>query len=267
MLVADAGYESIRNWLSEQSGMSFPEKKRDLLTHRMTRVLSRFGLSSLEALAEELISDRDVELKLAVLHAASTNHTYFFREPEILDFFRDNILTPGTRNGSLRVWSAAASSGDEAYSLAIIAAEMLGALAPVRVSILGTDISLPAISQAESAIYTSSHLEHAPPEILERYFVPAGMGQYQAVPELRRMCTFRRLNLKAAPYPFAKGFNVIFCRNVLYYFDRQHQFQILEQLYDVTEPGGWLLTSLTEVVRDLGTRWQPVTNAVYRRPL
>ena len=81
------------------------------------------------------------------------------------------------------------------------------------------------------------------------------------------MCTFRRLNLKAAPYPFAKGFNVIFCRNVLYYFDRQHQFQILEQLYDVTEPGGWLLTSLTEVVRDLGTRWQPVTNAVYRRSL
>jgi len=231
MLVADAGYESIRNWLSEQSGMSFPEKKRDFLTHRMTRVLSRFGLSSLEALAEELISDRDVELKLAVLHAASTNHTYFFREPEILDFFRDNILAPVARGGNLRVWSAAASSGDEAYSLAIMAAGMLGALAPVRVSILGTDISLPAISQAESAIYTSSHLEHIPPEILERYFVPAGMGQYQAVPELRRMCTFRRLNLKAAPYPFAKGFNVIFCRNVLYYFDRQHQFQILEQLY------------------------------------
>ena len=130
MLVADAGYEFIRNWLSEQSGMSFPEKKRDLLTHRMTRVLGRFGLSSLEALAEELISDRDVELKLAVLHAASTNHTYFFREPEVLDFFRDNILTPVARDGSLRIWSAAASSGDEAYSLAIMAAEMLGALAP-----------------------------------------------------------------------------------------------------------------------------------------
>ncbi len=92
------------------------------------------------------------------------------------------------------------------------------------------------------------------------------MGQYQVVPEIRRMCTFRRLNLKAAPYPFAKGFHVIFCRNILYYFDRPHQVQILEQLYDAAEPGGWLLTSVTETVRDLGTRWQPVMNAVYRRP-
>jgi chemotaxis protein methyltransferase CheR len=266
MLAADTGYECIRDWLCDHCGMSFPEKKRDLLTHRMAKVQERFGLSNLGALASELTKGDDVDLKLAVIHAASTNHTYFFREPQALDFFRDKILTAPCPGGGLRVWSAAASSGDEAYSLAIVAAQMFGAMAPSRVSILGTDISLPAISQAELALYSTNHLEHVPSPILERYFTPAGMGQYQIVPDIRRLCTFRRLNLKSVPYPFTKGFHVVFCRNILYYFDRQHQFQILEQLYDVTEPGGWLLTSVTEVVRDLRTRWQPVSNAIYRRP-
>jgi chemotaxis protein methyltransferase CheR len=266
MLAPDTGYECIRDWLSERCGMSFPEKKRDLLAHRMKRVQERFGFPSLDTLAEQLLSSDDVDLKLAVIHAASTNHTYFFREPQTLEFFRDSILGSAGDTGGLRVWSAAASSGDEAYSLAMIASQMFGAAAPARISILGTDISLPAISQAEQAIYNTNHLEHLPDGIIERYFVPAGMGQFRVIPDIRRLCIFRRLNLKAAPYPFAKGFHVIFCRNILYYFDRQHQQQILEQLYDVTEPGGWLLTSVTEAVRDLNTRWQQVTNAVYRRP-
>jgi chemotaxis protein methyltransferase CheR len=265
MLAPGKGYEYIRDWLSNHCGMSFPDKKRDLLTHRMSKVQEHFGLPDLDALADQLAKGGEVDLQLAIIHAASTNHTYFFREPLALDFFREKILTAQIPIGGLRVWSAAASSGDEAYSLAILATQMFGAAAPSRVSILGTDISMPAINQAELAIYGTSHLEHVPPEVLERYFTPAGMGQYRIVPQVRKMCTFRRLNLKAVPYPFIKGFHVIFCRNILYYFDRQHQYQILEQLYDVTEPGGWLLTSVTEVVRDLGTRWQPVSNAIYRR--
>ena len=265
MLATGTGYENIRDWLSDHCGMSFPEKKRDLLTHRMAKVQERFGLSTLDDLAGELTNGGDVDLKLAVIHAASTNHTYFFREPLCLDFFRDKILTAPTPSGGLRVWSAAASSGDEAYSLAILAAQTFGAGAASRVSILGTDISLPAISQAEQGLYSTSHLEHVPAPILDRYFTPACMGQYRVVPEIRRICTFRRLNLKALPYPFTRGFHIIFCRNILYYFDRPHQFQILEQLYDVTEPGGLLLTSVTETVRDLHTRWEPIATAVYRR--
>jgi chemotaxis protein methyltransferase CheR len=265
MAALPGGYECIRDWLAESCGMSFPEKKRDLLTHRITRVQERFGFPSLEALADQLTRTGDVDLKLAVIHAASTNHTYFFREPQALDFFRDQILRSPLAQEGLRVWSAAASSGDEAYSLAIIASQAFGVMAPSRISILGTDISLPAIKQAEAAIYNTNHLEHVPADILQQYFVPAGMGQSRVTPEIHRLCTFRRLNLKVSPYPFSKSFHVIFCRNILYYFDRQHQFQILEQLYDVAEPGGWLITSVTETVRDLRTRWQPVTNAIYRR--
>ena len=265
MLAEAEGYEFIRDWLSQRCGLSYSDKKRDLLTHRLNRVLARFAFSDLDALAAQLKDDDAVELQLAVIHAASTNHTFFFREPQTLDFFRDHILAPMSQKG-LRIWSAAASSGDEAYTLAIMATQMMGPLAASRIVILGTDISLPAIAGAEAGIYGPSHLEHLPPDILERYFVPAGMGQYQVIPSIRHMCMFRRLNLKVAPYPFRKGFHAVFCRNVLYYFERPHQVQILEQLYDATEPGGWLLTSVTEVVRDLRTRWQPVTSGVYRRP-
>ncbi len=265
MLAPGEGYGYIRDWLSQRCGMSYPDKKRDLLIQRLNRVLTRFAFADLEILAEQLMNDEAVEVQLAVIHAASTNHTFFFREPQVLSFFRDHILASLGQTG-LRVWSAASSSGDEAYTLAIMATEMFGPLAASRVVILGTDISVPAITGAEAAIYGPSHLEQVPPGILERYFTPTGMGQYQVVPAIRRMCMFRRLNLKAAPYPFRKGFHAVFCRNVLYYFERAHQVQILEQLYDATEPGGWLLTSVTEVVRDLRTRWEPVTSGVYRRP-
>lgn len=266
MTPAGDPYDFINNWLGHRCGMRYPDKKRDLLTHRLNRVLSQYAFSDLASLATQLSDDAAIELQLAVIHAASTNHTFFFREPHALEFFRDSILTSMPPATPLRVWSAAASTGDEAYTLAIIATEALGAAASSRVVFLGTDISAPAISAAEAGIYGPNHLESIPIDLFERYFTPAGIGQYQISPEIRRMCTFRRLNLKAAPYPFRNGFHAVFCRNVLYYFDRAHQAQILDQLYDATEPGGWLLTSVTEVMRDLRTRWRPVASGVYRRP-
>ncbi len=126
MLAEGEGYEFIRGWLSDRCGMSFPEKKRDLLVHRLNRVLMRFELPDFDELAREMTHGKDTELQLAVIHAASTNHTFFFREPNVLEYFRDNILVPGARSGEFRVWSAAASSGDEAFTLAIMALETLG---------------------------------------------------------------------------------------------------------------------------------------------
>ena len=166
----------------------------------------------------------------------------------------------------IRVWSAAASTGDEAYTIAIIAAERWGVLqARRRIAILGTDISDPVIGQAEEGVYGSTHLEHVPDDLLQRYFRPCGIGQHAIQEDIRKMCTFRRLNLKAYPYPFRGSFDVIFCRNVLYYFDKDHQVKTLEALYEVARPGGWLLTSVTEAVRDLHTRWVSLGSGIHRK--
>ena len=166
----------------------------------------------------------------------------------------------------MHIWSAASATGDEAYTLAILAAEALGpAQAANRVYILGTDISAPVIKRAESGVYDMSHLEHTPEHLLKRYFEPVGLGEFRVVSHIRRMCTFRRLNLNAHPFPFRRSFDIVFCRNVLYYFEREQQRRALEALYGVTEPGGWLLTSLTELVRDMGTRWCWVGGGIYRK--
>jgi chemotaxis protein methyltransferase CheR len=263
---SDSGYERIRSWLNARCGIHYAEKKKDLLSQRLARVLDQFELDNLDDLAFCVEMGQKEDIELAVVHAASTNHTFFFREPQVLNYFRDTILQLTAHQSELRIWSAAASSGDEAYTLAILAAEVLGReQAASHVSILATDISAPVIKQAESGVYSLHHFEHTPEHLLRSYFEPLPDGQFQVAPFLQKMCTFRRLNLKAQPFPFRRPFDVIFCRNVLYYFDRENQQRTIEALYDATEPGGWLLTSVTESVRDLKTRWCCIEGGVYRK--
>jgi len=261
----EQGYQRMRDWLHERCGMIYPEKKKELLIQRMQRVCERYGVPGLEALVDRVESGRDQDMEFAVIHAASTNHTYFFREPQVLNFFKDTILPTLPQDGG-RIWSAAASTGDEAYTLAIMTAETRGLdWAKRKLAILGTDISEVVIAHAEAGIYGGSHIEQMPGKMLERYFDPVGMDQYRVQDDLRRVCTFRRLNLKMTPYPFQKAFHVVFCRNVLYYFDRAQQREIVDAIYDVTEPGGWLLTSVTVSLRELGSRWIPIQSGVYRK--
>jgi chemotaxis protein methyltransferase CheR len=253
-------------WLNSHCGIHFPESKKDLIAHRLSRVVDKYQLGSMEKLAFQVESGGPHELLLAVMDAASTNHTYFFREPQVLNFFRDTILPSLEYQNDIRIWSAAASTGDEAYTIAIIAAERWGVFqACKRMAILGTDISEPVINQAEEGVYGSMHLDHVPDSVLQRYFRPCGIGQHAIQDDIRKMCTFRRLNLKACPYPFRRAFDIIFCRNVLYYFDRDHQTMTLEGLYEVAKPGGWLLTSVTETVRDLHTRWVSLGSGIHRK--
>lgn len=266
-LMADAkGCDRICVWLNRHCGIHFPDAKKDLIAHRLSRVVERYQLGTMENLATQVEIGGQHDLMLAVVDAASTNHTYFFREPQVLNYFRDTIIPMLEKQQEIRVWSAAASTGDEAYTIAIIAAERWGVLqARRRIAILGTDISDPVIGQAEEGVYGSTHLEHVPDDLLQRYFRPCGIGQHAIQEDIRKMCTFRRLNLKAYPYPFRGSFDVIFCRNVLYYFDKDHQVKTLEALYEVARPGGWLLTSVTEAVRDLHTRWVSLGSGIHRK--
>ncbi|NVO22065.1 protein-glutamate O-methyltransferase CheR [Donghicola sp. C2-DW-16] len=265
-VVDQAGYEQIRNWLSDRCGINFADNKQDLLRQRLARVTRRFEYRDLNSLARDLLNNPRQDVELAVMHAASTNHTYFFREPEVLDNFKSLIIPKLAERPEMRVWSAAASTGDEAYTVVIMIAEALGMNALKRLKILGTDISEPVVQRAEMGVFPTRQFAHTDPMILRRYFEPTGMDQYRVRPELRDCCTFRRMNLKARPYPFIHPFQVVFCRNILYYFDRADQIGTLEAIYDATEPGGWLITSVTESLRDLGSRWEPVAAGIYRRP-
>lgn len=257
--------QNIRHWLHDRAGIFYEERKTELLINRLRRVCERYGYAGLQELETQLLAVQVTELQSAVIHAATTNHTYFFREPQVLDYFSDRIV-PSLPDEQIRLWNAAASTGDETYTLAIILIEKWGLAETLKkVSILGTDISAPVIAQAESGLYTFNHLEHMPRVLLERHFQPTGIEQYRISNAIRELCLFRRLNLKISPYPFRRRFHVIFCRNVLYYFDKPHQTSTIRALYEVTEPGGWLITSVTESLRDLDSPWIPVTSGIYRK--
>ena len=259
------GTEVIRGWLAQHCGIHFPEHKLDQLRQRLAKVQREFGVPDLAVMAGKLDMADSTALQLAVMHAASTNHTYFFRETDVLDIFRTQVLPGLALRDEIRIWSAACSTGDEAYTLAMIVAETLGVPALRRTMILGTDISSPVVAEAEAATYPANRLDRIAPDLRSRWFEPTETGRFRVRADLRDVCTFRQMNLKMLPYPFRHSFQAVFCRNVLYYFERDDQIATLRALYDVTEPGGWLFTSVTENVREVCHPWQPVANGVFRK--
>ena len=261
----DQAVEQIRAWLGKSCGMAYPDHKRPLLLQRLRRILGSFGLSDLPALARAILVENRQDVQLATMSAASTNHTYFFREPEVLESFTRLVLPAINQKGQMRIWSAACSTGDEAYTIAILTAQTLGADGLARLQILGTDISEPVVERAERAVYPARQFDQVDPIVLRTYFEPTGIEQFRVRDPIRRTCTFRRMNLKSRPWPFARTFHAVFCRNILYYFDRVDQRATLMAIHDATEPGGWLITSVTESIRDLDTPWQPVASGIYRR--
>jgi chemotaxis protein methyltransferase CheR len=260
-----SGFEQIRTWLSQRCGISFPPSKSELLRQRMERVLRRFGFDDLDRLARELLSSEAQDVELAVMHAASINHTYFFREPDVLERFVDLAVPVVQAQPNTRIWSAACSTGEEVYTIAIMLAQRLGMPVLNKIDILGTDISGPVVERAELGIFPHRQFSQTDPQTIARWFRPTGIEQYQVMPELRDVCTFRRMNLKATPYPFSRPFQFIFCRNILYYFDQDDQAATVEAMYHCLEPGGLLVTSVTETIRDLHDRWEPISTGIYRK--
>ena len=264
----DAPYlDQIQQWIHDHSGIHFAERKRLLLYKRLLSLCLQKGIPSLQQLAATLLEGNDRSICNEVAHAASTNHTYFFREPDVLEFFQREIIPGLPELERWRIWSAAASSGEEAYTIAMILAESQGSIggALARAAILGTDISDTVIRQAEHGLYHQRRMDGIDLRLRNRYFVQSGLGNWHIHPELQKMAIFRKLNLKSQPWPFSRHFDVVFCRNVLYYFDEAHQRDVLNSIYQVTRPGGWLLTSVTESIRELNTPWKMVKTGVYRK--
>jgi chemotaxis protein methyltransferase CheR len=259
-------FESIRQWIYTHTGLYFPERKYLLLYPRLKKLCWQLGFVDLKELDRHLQMGDMSGLAVEVAHVVSTNHTYFFREQEVLQYLPEQIASSLPATTKWRVWSAAAASGEEAYSVALLLAEKFGPdKLTEKVALLGTDISQPMIEGAERGLYDERKLDLVPGYLKQRYFQPVGPGQWQINAQLKKACIFRRLNLMSSPWPFKDSFHVILCRNILYYFDRDHQRTLLERLYEVTVPGGWLLTSVTESLWGLNTRWQAVMSGVYRK--
>jgi chemotaxis protein methyltransferase CheR len=251
----------LRRWVEEHSGIHFPQGQEAFFDTRL-RNLCRAQPYSFQSLRARVLAG-DSALGQQVMEAASTGYTEIFREREIFDVLT-NVIFPTLGPEPIRIWSAAASTGEEVYSIGMSALEYFGNDAPARVRILGTDLNATAVAHAERGEYAATRLASLG-DRLTRYFEPSSAGSVRAREQLRALCTFRRLNLMQPHWPFAQRFHVIFLRNILYYFEVPARRRLLEACYDAAAPGGWLLTSFTEPVFGVDTRWTRLDLPVFRK--
>lgn len=256
---AGGAFGAIRAWVEAQLGIRFDDEQAGVLGRRLAMAFG--GEGTLRDIVRRLeVGDSATIVRVA--EAAATNHTFFFREPESFDALARVVVPHLPSHGEVRVWSAAASSGEEAYSLAMCMREVLPA--PHRLRILGTDISQKQVHAAERAVYEAGAVTNVPPRF-RRHFSPTDAGAVQIDGRIMRTCVFRRMNLVSFPWPFARRFHVTFLRNVLYYFDPVVRLRIVDACYDATEPGGWLFVGLSEPMVDLVSRWTPKGAGMFRK--
>jgi len=253
-------FEYLSTVIKEQSGLVLTPDKLYLLESRLMPIARARGIAGLTELVAALRVSADKQLLNEIVEAMTTNESFFFRDSGMFDRFRDEVLPAliQTRSTSkrLRIWCAAASSGQEPYSIAIILKEAAAALAGWNIEIVGTDISLEILNRARSGVYTQFEVQRGvPTAILLKYFDPDG-DNWQIKESLRSMVQYKPFNLLHDLRPLGQ-FDAIFCRNVLIYFDQETKKKILGSISQMLAPDGVLLLGGAETVLGLCDAFQP----------
>lgn len=269
--MTETEFDYLRGYLKTRSGLALGAEKRYLAESRLTPVCRRFGLASIHELVGLLRVSRDGAVENAVVEAMTTNETFFFRDRTPFDLFRDSLLPRAiaarASERRLRVWCAAASTGQEPYSLAILLSEASARLAGWRVEVVATDISTEVLEKAKAGLYSHFEVQRGlPAPLLVRHFEQVG-DQWRIRPELRRMVDFRALNL-LHPFGTLGQFDIVYCRNVLIYFDAPTKADVLERVAATLSPEGTVLLGAAETVIGLteALRPHPDHRGVYVRP-
>lgn len=235
----------------EKSGLSLTQDKSYLLDSRLTPVSKKWGFPSLDAMTMALQGVPDPNLVKDVIESMTTNETSFFRDTRPFDAFRDHVLPALLEKRAIqkriRIWCAASSTGQEPYSLAMLIKEQDAKLAGWHFEIIGTDISTEVIEKAQKAEYTQFEVQRGLPiQMLVKYFEQKN-EKWALKPEIKNMVKYRYFNLLDPLTPLGK-FDIIFCRNVLIYFDKPTKKAVLEKMYDLLPPDGFLFLGGSETV-------------------
>ena len=269
--LADQDFDYLCRLIYEKSRIRLGPDKRILVTSRLAKRLRQLQLPDYHEYCELLHSPAGAEELSFLIDRISTNHTHFFREIKHFDYLREKVLPewrsqPKSKTEALRVWSAACSTGEEPYTLAIHLAEHL---APARTNtweIAASDISTRVLAVAKQGVYDEDKLAGISPDLLRRHF-QKGMhewaGQYRVKDDLRQRVNFHQLNLLEGNYPFNRPFEIIFCRNVMIYFDRPTQETLIRLLSERLTPGGYLMVGHSESLSGIKHSLRLIQPAVY----
>jgi len=266
----DADFNCLRQLASRHTGISLSEQKRDLVYARLARRLRVLGLVRFRDYCALLEDDAGEELE-QFTNAITTNLTSFFREVHHFEFLGHEVvpllLERYRKTRRLRIWSAGCSSGEEPYSLAITLCEAIPDIDSYDVRILATDLDSNMLETAVAGIYSEEQIQGIDGHVVQRWFLrgkSTNSGKVRVTQDLRRLVTFRRLNLVDG-WPMRGEFDAIFCRNVVIYFDKPTQRMLFDRFADIMHPDSYLFIGHSETLHKITDRFQLIGKTIYRR--
>jgi chemotaxis protein methyltransferase CheR len=264
----------LSEFIHAQCGIKMPPGKKIMLEARLQKRLKSVGAATFGEYCEYLFNSPNSQDELVqMINAVTTNKTDFFREPGhfhiLIDTVLPSFIDPASGSGScFTVWSAGCSSGEEPYTLAMVLSDFAALHAGFRFSIVATDISTKVLEKAKLGIYDEERVDTVPLLIKQKYLMKSrdrSRGQVRITPELRSLIRFERVNLMDEQYRRPELLDVIFCRNVIIYFERLNQEKLLGRLCNSLRPGGYLFLGHSETVHGFDLPLQRVTSTVYRK--
>jgi chemotaxis protein methyltransferase CheR len=271
--LSDRDYQIISSYIETNVGIKMPESKRVMIQSRLIPRLRHLKFDTYKQYLDYVFSTKDGNQELIfMINALTTNKTDFFREADHFTFLTSTVLHTLSSQGkkSIKLWSAGCSSGEEPYTIAIVLKEFMknqpGVL--TSFSIKGTDISTKVLDKAVNAVYDTNTVANIPIDIKKRYFLKSSDPAKSIVrikPEIRSYCSFSRLNFMDQNYNINDTFQVIFCRNVLIYFDKQTQEAIIRKLLRHLDVDGYLFLGHSETIFSMDLPLENVAPAVYRK--
>ena len=257
-------FTRITEVLHEHAGIRMREGKEGLVRARLTKRLRKLGLADFDAYLDYIEKEPSKKEFAEMIDALTTNKTSFLREATHFDFLRDSVFP--TISGPVRIWSAGCSSGEEPYTLAMLCSEAFADIATRDVRILATDISHRVLAHAKAAAYPAEIMSDVPAPWLQKYWTRKadanGRPVFEAQNSLRRLVHFAKLNLMER-WPMQGPFDAILCRNVMIYFDKATQQQLVERYWQLLRPGGHLFVGHSESLTGLAHKFRYVQPAVY----
>ncbi|MDR2641351.1 MAG: protein-glutamate O-methyltransferase CheR [Planctomycetaceae bacterium] len=271
MHISDAEFYAIRDIVYNRFGIVLTEQKKGLVVGRLQKILKQHGFRTFQEYYDHLVADKTNVAITELANQITTNHTFFFREPDHFDFFKSDILPwmvrvhKAEKNNDLRIWCAAASSGEEPYTITIALLEYFGVdYKNWNCGLLATDVSEKALVAAKRGVYDQTRFQGVPTSIINKYFKKTAEG-YEVVDKVKNEVTIRKFNLMNEKLPFKRPFDCIWCRNVMIYFDAATKHALVNRMYQQTVNGGYLLIGHSETLSREHTTWKYIKPAVYRK--
>lgn len=272
LTISDADFRQLREFIHAHTGIALSEHKKALVCSRLSKRLRHHGLQHYSGYYALLVkNDPEGTELMAMINSITTNKTDFFREPHHFRFLAEEVFPAYRRNPNrerpLRMWSAASSTGEEAYSLAMTALDAMPSFNEKDIRILATDIDTDVLSRAASGCYTLHQAAQIPEAQLRRYFLRgqgAHQGEVMAKPLLKSLVHFHWLNLQENPWPMQEKFDVIFCRNVLIYFDKPTQQQLFQRMAGMLKDEAYLMLGHSEAMHGWDKTFRSVGHSIYQ---